>query len=557
MEALDQRQRWDARVNQMAREVIDEARVQLMLKFRFLDLALWRMEAIPFPVRNGRPLATDGAAIYFDGEGILARFQESFDEVIRDYLQVVMHCLFRHPFDTAHDRSDAWWLACDVMAESAALELCGGRFPSELDPARKAALAELRFACGALTPARLYGLFVRAFTAPQGTVYQGLGPGRLNELAALFARDNHEAWPAWAQGAPEDEPGEVNELGRPGDDGEEGDEASQELQATGDEAPDATSLDEQAFSDAAAGRDEGEDAQGVDQAADQAADQPQAKADEGADGNGSSAGEESEDTEELQAKSQDERDWEEIAKQVEVDLETFSKEWGQEAGSFVKLLRSANRPRHDYSEFLRRFALLSEEMKVNDDEYDYIFYTYGLALYGNMPLIEPLEYKETQRIRDFVIALDTSESCSDDLVRRFLSHTFSLLKAQEDFAHSVNIHLIQCDARVQGDTKITDLRDIDSFMEGFHVRGRGGTDFRPVFGYVEDLRAQGDLTDLKGLLYFTDGLGTYPEAAPDFDAAFVFVDNGQATAPSVPPWAMKVVLDEEGISRLTVRGIEQ
>ncbi len=33
-----------------------------------------------------------------------------------------------------------------------------------------------------------------------------------------------------------------------------------------------------------------------------------------------------------------------------------------------------------------------------------------MELYGNMPLVEPLEYKETDRVRDFVIAIDTSES---------------------------------------------------------------------------------------------------------------------------------------------------
>ena len=33
---------------------------------------------------------------------------------------------------------------------------------------------------------------------------------------------------------------------------------------------------------------------------------------------------------------------------------------------------------------------------------------YGMELYGNMPLVEPLEYKETDRVREFVIAIDTS-----------------------------------------------------------------------------------------------------------------------------------------------------
>ena len=67
-------------------------------------------------------------------------------------------------------------------------------------------------------------------------------------------------------------------------------------------------------------------------------------------------------------------------------------------------------------------------MRINDDEYDYIFYTYGLRQYKNMPLIEPLEYKEVKRIREFVIAIDTSGSTSGELVQRFMQKTYNILK---------------------------------------------------------------------------------------------------------------------------------
>jgi len=166
-----------------------------------------------------------------------------------------------------------------------------------------------------------------------------------------------------------------------------------------------------------------------------------------------------------------------------------------------------------------------------------------------MPLVEPLEYKETQRIRDFVICIDTSESCNGELVKRFVEHTFKVMKKAEDFSHSVNVHVIQCDAKVQADTKITDLNDVDSFMEGFFIRGFGGTDFRPAFDYVDQLKDRGELSQMKGLIYFTDGLGQFPDHAPDYDTAFVFMDDGSQHMPAVPPWAMRVIIDEEGINR--------
>ena len=51
-------------------------------------------------------------------------------------------------------------------------------------------------------------------------------------------------------------------------------------------------------------------------------------------------------------------------------------------------------------------------MTVDPDSFDYNFYSYGLSLYGNMPLIEPQEWKEVQKVEEFVIVIDTSMSCS-------------------------------------------------------------------------------------------------------------------------------------------------
>lgn len=44
-------------------------------------------------------------------------------------------------------------------------------------------------------------------------------------------------------------------------------------------------------------------------------------------------------------------------------------------------LRSVNREKYDYTAFLKKFAVLGEVMKVNEDEFDYIYYTYGLEHY--------------------------------------------------------------------------------------------------------------------------------------------------------------------------------
>lgn len=238
------------------------------------------------------------------------------------------------------------------------------------------------------------------------------------------------------------------------------------------------------------------------------------------------------------------RKWQEINEKMETDLETFSKEASEENGSFLGQLRVENRERQDYREFLRKFSVLREEMGTDPDTFDYGFYSYGLTLYGNMPLIEPLETREARRIADFVIVIDTSMSCSGTLVRRFLEETYSVLKQNDSYFRRVNVHIIQCDEKVHSDVKITSEKELKKYMDQFELYGEGGTDFRPAFAYVDELLGRGEFDDLKGLIYFTDGYGIYPSRMPPYKTAFVFLEEDYRDA-DVPAWAIRLVLRED------------
>lgn len=240
------------------------------------------------------------------------------------------------------------------------------------------------------------------------------------------------------------------------------------------------------------------------------------------------------------------QEWENIAKRMQTDLETFSKQHGDKAGSMLQSLQAVTREKYDYSEFLKKFAVYGEAMKINDDEFDYIFYTYGMKLYGKMPLIEPLEYKDVKRIKEFVIAIDTSGSTSGELVQKFLNKTYNILKQEESFFTKINLHIIQCDAEIQEDVKITTQEEFDHYIQTMEIKGLGGTDFRPVFKYVNELKHNKEFINLKGLIYFTDGYGDFPAHQPDYETAFVFIDD-EYNNPDVPVWAMKLVLQKDEI----------
>lgn len=68
----------------------------------------------------------------------------------------------------------------------------------------------------------------------------------------------------------------------------------------------------------------------------------------------------------------------------------------------------------------------------------------------------------------------------------------------------------------------------------------------PVFDTVNDLITQKEFTNLKGLIYFTDGYGTFPSRKPPYETAFVFVKEDYKS-PEVPPWAIKLILQKEEI----------
>ena len=250
------------------------------------------------------------------------------------------------------------------------------------------------------------------------------------------------------------------------------------------------------------------------------------------------------DDEEQEKKSELRQKWQDISEKMQTDMETFSKEASSEAGHFLEQVRVENQERYDYRRFLRRFAVLKEEMTVDDDTFDYGFYSYGLRLYGNMPLIEPQEWKETKKVEDFVIVIDTSMSCSGELVKRFLEETYSILSESGSFFRKVNIHILQCDEKVQADQRITNADELREYMEHLDLVGEGGTDFRPAFAYINEMIAQHRFARLKGVLYFTDGQGIFPKQMPPYETAFVFLRENGGDA-EVPSWAMKLIIEEE------------
>ena len=235
--------------------------------------------------------------------------------------------------------------------------------------------------------------------------------------------------------------------------------------------------------------------------------------------------------------------WMKVQQTARSEADSARHSMGDQAGSRRDRITDLKRDDYDYSEFLKRFARRTEEVRVNPEEFDYISYTYGLSLYENMPLIEPLEYRDALKISDFVIAIDTSGSCQGYTVRRFLDKTWSLMKNSGIFTERMNLRIIQCDCEIQSEVLITSEEEFDRYMNGIEIAGAGGTDFTPVFDRVDELIRNGEFTDLRGMIYFSDGLGRFPAEKPAYRTAFVFVGKPEET-PALPVWAESFILPD-------------
>ncbi|MBQ6315031.1 MAG: hypothetical protein IJI11_05460 [Mogibacterium sp.] len=233
------------------------------------------------------------------------------------------------------------------------------------------------------------------------------------------------------------------------------------------------------------------------------------------------------------------RIWQDTSRRMQTELETTG-----EKGVLSASLGRINRSRQSYAAFLRRFGNHGEIMRLSEDEFDNNYYSYGLELYGNIPLIENLEYREDKHIREFAVAIDTSGSVQGETVRKFVQRTYDLIKSQETFDTRMKLHIIQCDDRIREDVLIGSDEEFERYIQNMKILGLGETDFRPVFAHIDRMLEEHRLTNLAGLLYFTDGKGIFPARKPTYDTAFI-IHSDEVYPPEVPPWAMRVMLEED------------
>lgn len=486
---LSRRQQLD----ETGKRVLNAARTELYIDMRFFGSALnslgYEMDL------TTTTIGTDAVNIRFNPSHVLRLFVEEPGKLNRTYLHMLLHCIFMHMYTSARYENERLFDICaDIVVESILDGMdyqCIYRVSSDY---RDRWIETLEKELKVLTVERLYKYFSEDHE---------LDIFELEKLEREFSLDDHGFWTRLQDNEkPEDKdkpelPDEENDSNNMNSDHNDNSQSSEDDRNSGGNAPRGDSNKKKTKYI---------------------------------------------NPHKLKKIQNAQKNWDKEGKRIQTEIETIGKESGERLGKLAWLLKIQNTSHTDYKEFLNRFKVLREEGGIDLDSFDYGMYSFGMDFYGNMPLIEENEFREVKKIQELVIAIDTSASCKDSLVQRFLNETAAILLGNDIFFQRIRICVIQCDNQIQRTDFIENKDEMNKYSSEIHVEGGYGTDFRPVFEYVEELKTQKKFENLKGLIYFTDGFGIFPDKPTTYDTAFVFAQDEDYDDEKVPDWALKLYI---------------
>lgn len=129
---------------------------------------------------------------------------------------------------------------------------------------------------------------------------------------------------------------------------------------------------------------------------------------------------------------------------------------------------------------------------------------------------------------EIVVAFDTSGSVGQEELRQYMGELSDIL----DTCKPERVWVVSCDAEVYPDSvhELYEGHDLINYPP--KIVGGGGTDFRPVFRWVEEQNIKPAV-----LVYLTDLMGTFPAEAVDYPVIWCATYAGEA------PWGETIHID--------------
>ena len=185
---------------------------------------------------------------------------------------------------------------------------------------------------------------------------------------------------------------------------------------------------------------------------------------------------------------------------------TSAREWGsmpsQILAQFSEIMEE-RQPKLDWKRALRIFCAATGKTRIRHTV------KRVSKRFGTRPGVK------IQRFQRLLIAVDTSGSVEDEMLEEFFTEIHGIWQA------GASVTIVECDAEIHRDYEYLGKRPRT-------VEGRGGTEFEPVFEWMQDQRR------FDGLLYLTDGYAPEPTTPPSCRMLWVIPEDCAPDAQHLP-----------------------
>ncbi len=212
----------------------------------------------------------------------------------------------------------------------------------------------------------------------------------------------------------------------------------------------------------------------------------------------------------------------------EAEKDTLQTQWQQRLAGAAQQAQQAGKMSEGMARMIDFFlqptlpwrVLLSRYMNsISRDDYSY---TRPSSRRGD-PAIYPSLRSAQMNV---VVAIDVSGSIHRDELNEFIAEIDSL-KSQV----KARVTLLSCDTQITDDSPWV-FEAWEHCVLPEKIKGGGGTDFNPVFDWVDDHNMKPDL-----LVYFTDAKGRFPQYEPNFP--IIWLVKGKNPI----PWGQRIQLN--------------
>ena len=297
------------KIKRLANKVMQSSKSSLIVHMRFLDAAINKLKL----ETAEKYISVDGRAIMYNPLYVLRLYKKDKNLVTRAYLHMILHCTFLHFYVGPQINQNLWDIACDIAVENILDQLAQTEeyLQIEPDPDKERAMEKIRANVDKLTAEKIYRYLLDSDIPEE----------EMEEMFFLFAVDNHACWYDM-QHKPqeltkddmkkEEKPPMIDDSPNPDDENPQPDDDAESEE------------DSQLQDDDSTNKEAGEDGRNASE---------EEMEEMGDDGN-----------QEVDKDKQELMDeWEDVAKHMDLDMETFSKEAGSRVGDLLLNLRNVTR----------------------------------------------------------------------------------------------------------------------------------------------------------------------------------------------------------------------